>query len=335
MKPLLIISLFFCSFSSIFSQYVLPTDKPIRWSMEYRTGGNNPDYSERLGYYHEMRGDTLINDIHYQKVYQKDTWWHRFYYAEMTEDTYIESGNFDFPEELIGFIRQDSVGQKVYFKKIVGSNQTIQCVEFPDEGLPPDQEILIFDFDMTVGEEVFLGYPERPHLVEDSVTYDFFTDGVPRTAYNTNFTWLLNYFVEDFGSDAGLFGGALDPQLGLAVECHLNCVSIDGNYILGNSLHGCDSIDATVPTVDIENGAYFKISPNPFKHHIQMEYSSSLNNEQIVLSIYDARGLYLSEHHIRPNERQRISTTHLAPGIYILTLRNDQGILASRKLVKI
>ncbi|HEX8516415.1 MAG TPA: T9SS type A sorting domain-containing protein [Bacteroidia bacterium] len=74
-----------------------------------------------------------------------------------------------------------------------------------------------------------------------------------------------------------------------------------------------------------------KLYPNPLFSHLFIEYSSLSKN--IIIEIYDMRGLLVTQMQGNAAGKQLLETDHFASGLYIVKI-NDNGKMLSKKFLK-
>ncbi len=334
MKTIFITSLCLFFNTIIFSQYIPFPEENATWSMELDVwDGGNFNLDRRAGYVHETLGDTLINGLVYKKVYQRLTWWTQDYFEETDQGIIIDwfaSGNYNEAPLLLGGMRQDSAARKVYFIRFIPNLYDIICIQPIDESiLPINQEILLFDFDIEEGDTLYLNGPFTPQII-GNVDSVLLNDNL----YHKRYQGLsFNYaFIEGLGSDAGLFAGIR----GFFVEgegCYLKCFNIDGQYLIGEEYFGCDSINTSVPVIEIDHASKIEIAPNPFDDFIQIDIQST-NSDEYQLKLFNVYGQLVIDDKLNTGNQQMVDTHGLTPGIYWLSIYNRGKLLGTQKIIK-
>ena len=329
MKKLYLLLLVFGLESNAFAQYIPLPDSSARWSISHDLpyDPDSPYPSMTFGYFHELKGDTLINNISYSKIYQVDTW----YRFGLSQSPYEKSGNYsNSPSILIGGLRQDKTNQKVYFRRFISNFYDLKCIQ-PIEELPFDEDILIFDFDAAVGDTIYLGPSQRRHIVT-SIESIQFNDNLPRKKYSFGNSFPRFELIEGIGSTAGLFVGIR----GLFVEgdiCYLNCFTIDNEYIIGNGIYNCDSIDIVSALSESIEKPTVSISPNPFNDFLQIDLEHH-HADDLTLQVYNNLGQLMIEKRLHNNHSLRLSTKLLPEGLYILHIKQAWQSLSSQLFIK-
>ena len=106
------------------------------------------------------------------------------------------------------------------------------------------------------------------------------------------------------------------------------------NYRLGPLAgSGCDTITSTV-TPEVPH-ATLTVRPNPVRGPVEVEVTlPNYQNEQMELVLYDALGRPVHQHRLPAYAYiHRFDTSHLAPGVYLLQLRDHQRVIATERVV--
>ena len=340
MKPILLFSFLLIIPIIVTAQYIPFPDSNTKWSMSRDTWDDpeeTPFVDTKHGYVHEMSGDTLIDGLIYQKIFQRFTWWTKNTSAyELDDGTYIPgeflSGNIQATPFLIGALRQDTMAQKVYFRRLSPSYTDIICIEpITESTLPFNEDILLFDFDMVTGDTIFLGGDDKMLIIEntDSVQYN---DGIYRKRYFPLNSYPEFEFIEGIGATTGLFAG-IRGEFVEGEWCNLQCFSNEGEYIIGTSVYNCDSIDVVSPVVNIDQNTKFNIYPNPFDQFLQIDFQT-VHTGNFQLQIYNSIGHLILNHSISSQESFELDTQQFSKGIYHLSFYKEAKLLGSQKLVK-
>ncbi|OQX76225.1 MAG: hypothetical protein B6D61_09105 [Bacteroidetes bacterium 4484_249] len=141
------------------------------------TDNNMPPWAYYDIYQYVIRGDTVLGDIVYKKVY----------FRSLTDSVfhYIEN------EKLAGLVRDDTVNKKVYAINIDFDNLW-ECPEY--------EESLLYDFNKTIGDTLELCIVLWGPCTIFDIGYDY-RYGEDRKILNTSNC----EFTEGIGSDFGVF----------------------------------------------------------------------------------------------------------------------------------
>ena len=317
----------------LISQYIPFPQFNATWSMSvdvYDDPNDNPFIDTEEGYVHELNGDTTINGFIYQKIFERQTWRKRTIYNQLPNGDYIitnDAINYPTSEStLIGLIRQDTVSRKIYFMSLDYS----PCTE-PNGPFPIGEEFLLFDFDLALGDTIQLGLEPELHIIDsiDSIQYN---DGIYRKIYFPSESYPEFYFIEGIGASTGLFAGVR----GLFVEgewCSLNCFKENEQYIIGNSIYNCDSIDMITHLTETYSNNEVSIYPNPFNPFLIIDTTID-QFESLQLNIYDALGQLVFKKVITSNQQYQLDTQQLLTGMYLITITNESQLIIAQKFIK-
>jgi len=288
--------------SSVYKPF--PADSAI-W---YEDAANNtPTYTRTLT---KMLGDTIINNQTYNKLYKAG----------------FQSGQQSMPSSVptnysyFGAIREDVPAKKIYFISPT---------------LSTNNEVLVYDFSAAIGDTIFFDpfHSQAFYLVTstDSVLvgnkfHKRFSVQSPVISLDTP-----GKIIEGVGSDAGLF-----EMITFTVNStsNLMCFSIGNNqrlYPMNTSLYYCP-FSITIGISDLINDKIsLNIMPNPTSEMVTLQvncdglYIFRIQNElgQIVYS----------------NQKSAFSNTSFdfsdyKSGIYFITISDDKGNSATKKIIK-
>ena len=298
MKKLFIIPFFIFSLSAFAqsSVYHPMPDSAAIWNFDHsffcQWGGAHVRYSLTLD------GDTLLNGIHYKKLY-------------MPRADYVPSYQC-YPQDTIsgykGALRQDTSARIVYI-------------------VPPDSltEQLLYDFKMNVGDTVkgyLAGY--FPNIV---VSVDSVMVGA-----SFRKRWMVDetnnvYFIEGIGSTYGLIralpGGAIIDY----DQIDFLCFQQNGVTLYPDTNSQCGLIlsrsEIPVPQEAV------RVYPNPSDSWIQIDIDLHADVEEIRLTGLNAQLLY--QRFLLEEKSVRID--YLENGVYILTVITKDQQRINKKIV--
>lgn len=139
-------------------------------------------------------------------------------------------------------------------------------------------------------------------------------------------------FIEGIGSNAGLLP---HDYLG-AITSLLTCFREEGESIFPVDLHpyGCDLYRLTgLDNMDIRINQ-FSVYPNPFIGHISLE-ADILNQETIVVSIYNLLGRQLVTKAFSGSNKYDIDLSFLKNGLYLMKVTRSGEKTFIKRIVKI
>ena len=236
---------------------------------------NNPLWAEIDHYQYVVRGDTILDNITYKKVF----------YRDITDSIYhlIKS------EFLAGLVRDDTLDKKVYAINFNFPHLWL-CTE--------NEEVLLYDFNLAVGDSMntCLTNWTGPNTIQ-SIDYEFIYGEERKILHEFN-----GRFIEGIGSDFGVFEWGLgskgweffllDYCLGTDEECECQWVGIEDREAL--------------PT--------FKIYPNPLTGNTITLAPNTPISYPLNVKLYDIIGKEVYQQHFE-NCSQEITIqipTHLS-----------------------
>lgn len=230
----------------------------------------------------------------------------------------------------VGLLSQDVVSKKVWFRRLTSQPFLDQFNEMPaDSG----QLVLLYDFDLEVGDTLTWKTPPNVVTATDEVLYNdgvlhkryFFSSpefGLPPDGYY--------HWIEGVGSTHGLFGAYQNPYY-TDQYYFLNCFRSD-NVLIFNRVEAqyCDGSTAT------DNPSAGKrqvsVSPNPVAGpSFGVELPDGLPLAQ--LRLFDARGALLWEKNDVSSGRTEVPAAELRNGFYALQVRWPDGQQVLRRVV--
>lgn len=251
------------------------------------------DYS---GFGYVIRGDTVINETEYKKLYRRSFFRNVTHINEEYWSTYYQ-------ETFIGDIREDTTSQKVYLKL---ENYYVQeC--------PMNEEALIYDFNLSQGEFISSCLNHEGEAFEiDNLTNEYLF-GKERRVYFIG----LNKIIEGIGFEIDLlethnysFTAAAGKNL------HDYCIGTDEE---------CDQVyDPTSSVNDISID--INIYPNPTKDILNMQIP---NFREGQFSVFNKVGQIMLSGPLK----SMIDVGSLADGIYFIKVNTEEGV-GIKKFIK-
>lgn len=245
----------------------------------------------------EMSGDTVINNLNYQKL----------------SIPYLQSQSTGtcggYPIGYKGAIREDIPAKKVYI-------------------VPPSSntEELLYDFNLQVGDTVkgylesFTGYDVVQSI--DSVL----VGNSYRKRWDVNNCYFI-YFIEGVGSTYGL----LEPSPSCVTDfadISLSCFQENGRTLLPDTITSCNLI-TSIQEEKVQTDVRFY--PNPFSGSSQIQISQNLINASLTIS--DLKGRMIKRIANINGDNYTFSASGLAEGIYLARIEEDGVVLSSTKIV--
>jgi hypothetical protein len=262
---------------------------------------NNPPWATTDFYQYVVRGDTIVNDIAYKKVY----------YRELT-DQYPYLIEY---EVLAGLVRDDTINQKVYAINFNFSNLW-DC--------PENAEFLLYNFDLGIGDTMNICIVLGNDII-DNINYEFLY-GVERKVL---YFW-ENQYIEGIGSNYGVFewgGGSkvdekgwwfnlFDYCLGTDEECGYQWVGIDEN----------------------KETPWFSIYPNPLSGNTLTLVPQTPITQPLDVKLYDITGREVYQQHFEKLTKELAIKIpeHLLPGTspLLIWVGNSQQVYLKQLIVK-
>jgi hypothetical protein len=291
----------------------------VETSKSWSTLNDMPDL--QFSYWTKFAEDTIIGGVRYYKVIISDT---------------VPNPGFTPNESVVGFIREDTNAQKVYFMNTsyeegliydfnVNIGDTIhidnKCYYFPGSQISSYYQVSV------VVENVFIGYiiPPYENTYNNEITL---SDNINRKIIVLG--GLNNFFfdvwIEGIGSilgvmESGSYSSYFAPRV-------LLCYSNNNNTIYYNpQFSSCvfHSLNISEFTKNI------LIYPNPTNDYVIIE-NSNKNNSQINFELFDIYGARLLQANCSDNT-SRIDLNGLKSGIYLIRLINVPFNAPSYKLI--
>jgi hypothetical protein len=263
---------------------------------------NWPPWIQGDNYQYVIRGDSVLSDFAYKKVY----------YRNMTDqgEPLIEN------EMLAGLLRDDTLNRKVYAINFNFSYLFNIC--------PQSEEFLLYDFGVSIGDTLswclFIDY--WGPIIVNSIEYEF-VYGTERKVINDVYSGIegigTNYGPFEFGvgtknsGDSRSWGFQLSYYcLGTDEECGCQWVGIE----------------------EREKLIKLKVSPVPAKEIVNFEFGNIQSLQQAQLRCYDVFGNLLHSEAIVPGQKDVILDISSWPsGMYVAVVYSNGGVVGKSKFV--
>ncbi len=284
---------FFCLVGITQEYFPFPTDT-AQWNVLTRYS-NSPNYTAYYNFQYRMRGDTIINNTEYNKIY-------------LYED---ELG----PSEIyLGGLREDSLKNIYFFPDIIyGSG-------YGGPYFPSDTaEYLLYTFNnLQVGSSVSIN-PNDDAIYILEIDSILLGDSYRKRYLVDNGNMLgLSHWIEGIGGTKDLFEAY---SYEFEWSLHTLCFTDSLTYYI-NSPNGADSchywLNSNVEEYDFTD---LRISPNPVNEVLFIQSDDLLNNRQI--SIQDAQGRLIKKI-ILKNRPYQIDVDDLELGLYFISLEGEE-----------
>lgn len=226
------------------------------------------------------------------------------------------------------FATQDSVRAGWYLDELLREEENGKVYQLNRYTL---EEYLLYDFSLEEGD-TFIGSfngctISLPVQSVDSVTLnnDEKRKRISFETYATDEIW-----IEGIGS----LNGLLNPgyyQCIADVYYELLCYKEDGVLIYDNPYYESCYIN-TVDIDNLDNTLSFKVTPNPFKNSLHIDFNYSSTNEYEI-HLLNLQGTILRLIEIQSGNRT-ISTSEIPSGMYFIQLFENGKLMNSKKLMK-
>lgn len=250
-------------------------------------------------YYRDfIDGDTIINDIEYNKIY----------HSGYTYEEWYGNGWYTYYDHTFhGYLREED-GKWYTYRQ--------------------NQDRLLFDFTLDIGDTIIsanIFHPDLSIVIEnvDSILVEGEYKRRLHLFYQGGYS-VADFIIEDIGSTTGLF-----EHLDLFEEyAELICFAKNGSSLWGDSTEECDL------AVDIDdhedNSVQIALSPNPAHDFTMLHCPVELG--KVTFKLVNLFGVSVYQETIENQSPMRIQLPSIPPGIYIAVICN-QEICQSRKLI--
>jgi len=252
-----------------------------------------------------LEGDTIISNTSYSKIYHYE---------------YVDRAIIFQSRKLFGVLRDDVSGKKVYGGILNGMQNSFTSFLNPygrcDWGnINSFNEHLLYDFDVIEGDTIDIC------MLDDQTTVSSI-DTIERFGFRRRNLRLRDYnstiMTEGIGTCIGIFNGG--------AECFSTGSPLAYNlfrYCIG-SFDNCDLLTSTKDGIKQDK---LILGPNPVVEILNV-FSSSKIKDITILSIEGKlidsfSGIY------------QIDMSDYQPGLYILNVRDLNGVIRSEKIIKI
>jgi hypothetical protein len=136
-------------------------------------------------------------------------------------------------------------------------------------------------------------------------------------------------------------GLVINDNLSVNIWPIVNEIKIIDDFVListnSNSIWYRNDLSVNVPENNIPSAEElpYNIFPNPSTDYITLNTDGLIWNSSIRLTVYSFFGQKIVEYEIHEWQNQiRLNTSSYTPGLYVIVLRNNRGIIGRRKFVK-
>ncbi|NLL29389.1 MAG: T9SS type A sorting domain-containing protein [Bacteroidales bacterium] len=304
MKKIILIFLLTNSIAA-FAQVNFPESNAI-WNMVHYGPYYDPSPrgEMRLG----LKGDTLINDTLYNKLYK-------------LVDTTLAAEKLQ-SSNCIGGLRLE--GQKVWFKPFY-YDWTYS-------------DILLYDFSASVGDTVWhrggVVFPldfqpcESPCIIYSVIQEINIINGIK--TYSVIQDQGSNEWYEGIGSSLGLFGSVMMFALS-GGSCNLACLKHNDTIKYLNN-YMCDKCFCRYLSIiddNSNNPDWINVYPNPTKNILSIEIQKRYSN--ILVEIIDMKGSVVYR---KESLDSQIMLNNLIKGVYIVKLSIDNDVVTKKLVIE-
>jgi hypothetical protein len=270
----------------------------------------NQQFSYWDTYIYTVKGDTVLNDKPYKKIWQLDN-------IPSTNDTLWV---------LHSFMRQDTLQKKVWFIRHYMNETT---------------EKLGYDFDVQIGDTVYL--PAFDYENSGDSGFILINPLWDSTLLH-NGEYRKNYFYANLNHDIGLDPYVIEgvgtqrtpfPNLFYFDPFHqseLVCHKVNGVY-----LYGADPLpeecDFTVNINEIMPLTTVIVKPNPCNSYVEIQFPENLNTEMKIELVNSIGETFFQKSILLHQKEVRINTTSFNNGLYILRTNTKNGNFFINKII--
>ena len=192
--------------------------------------------------------------------------------------------------------------------------------------LKTHKEYLLYDFSAAVGDTLMSGNCKRDSVLRIDTLY---LGDVPRRQFHlpTPYPVEISTLVEGIGSTFGFYIHACNIIPNPVV--YLQCFCQDGSCIKFKGDYDCSSL--LVANEEINKNA-FSIHPNPFNDEIEIHFPDAFQHAVSIVIVNLMGAVVFEEYHSLPNPIEHITLPDLAAGMYIISIRHQDGIYAQKMM---
>jgi hypothetical protein len=348
LRSFIIVIIFFISQnSSAQTYYNFPTSN-AKWSENSYTYGAGPLGSFEIhsynGWAFTLGNDIIISQKHYSMVGYQSTW----SYSYGTNGVFATNDSLNPPGIIFGAIHEDS-SKKVWYRNLISfdtisNNNPLKFLTsvFPFEYLKPDSDVILYDFNLNVGDSikwipgVFSFYP-YPNV--QSIDTILMIDNT----YRKRFTFLTNcgpvqdYWIEGIGSSFGLFGSYVYPLISDPTDIQgnwLSCFSQNNQYLFQHlkypDISNCNATIKSSSSIDtISEYRDFIIYPSISNSIISIVKPDKYYTLQIINTL----GQLVYSQHVS-SEKFTLDISSLEDGMYYIKAFQSETKINIGKFVK-
>ncbi len=306
-----LVSLIFCAVQLTAQDFLpMPTEN-AKWIIsKYSYGGAGG--TAETGYKIYTDGDTVLAGETYTKLHSVRLW----NFGTNPDGTTFDDET-DIDNGIVAAFRNE--GMRTYFhgfSEIIYEYSTCEWMGSP-LNLPIDTTILLYDFDMQVGDTLFLPVTNEPLTHVQSIDSILLVDGLYHTQIHfaeTGGTPLV--WTEQAGANYGIFSAYHSGRFFYGSNYSLSCFAVNGKYLFGED--SCDFRDATPIWEPITMD-----TPVWYQYGDELTIQHAPDNIPADILIYDLNGKLLLQQHIASSAK--ILLQKLPAGMYIALMQTGSG----------
>lgn len=278
---------------------------------------------EQLAYFWtiESKGDTVINGQNYVNILIRQDCKYEVDFNG-SEDIAYSSESCD----LVGGLREEN--KRVYFYRYSTLGPEWLRALCPAYVLPKNEEHLLFDFSLEVGDTVNLSYVfDKRQAIKKEERINSLTGYKGHIMEISDLGGEEIEWVEGYGSSTGLFSSYLGisiPYRGF--KAYNSCLTYRGESIVDENCGQCDkdqvrSCESLVSTEEEQNEVSIKVFPNPTNGEVIIESNKRIKD----VIIRNTNGQVLARKSVEGLKRTRIEVTNFAQEALLIEIQTTDG----------
>jgi hypothetical protein len=302
-----------------FGQYKKLIDENKLWviNCSYYNHGDFNYYEGEFFYYEYFKGDTIIQNSTYKKLYHQKFYDHHndFYYPPATTDTTLQ------PPDLVGLVREDTITQKVYF------------IDLLMNMLPAEE--LLFDFKLTLGDTMSTpcyspySFPTNNPIDSIGEVVLFNNDTCQISYFDYNQTVIMsgitsNFMIEGVGGPGGVYMPFDMTPITQDLNRTLVCYKENSVNLFGP----CDQPKYYTSINELTKKIDLSFYPNPSTGYFS---ASEPLKKSATITILNYLGEQVQTLKFNANERVEFNIEGAA-GIYLIQIKTPNATITNKVL---
>lgn len=279
----------------------------------------------------ESAGDTIIHQKSYQSLRIKQNCQYNLDGDGNEMTTYSEE-----PCSLVGGIREED--KKIYFYKYDTEGPSWLKVVCPAYVLSSEEEHLLFDFGLKVGDSIELSEIwQKTYAIKIGEGVDSITGNKSHKMLLTNESIEVEW-IEGYANSKSLFASYFGINLiGAGMDIYNACLVHDNNAIVKTNCGKCNeseikSCDELVSTTSFEKNGSTIISPNPVNDIVLIKAHSVI----LEILVIDAKGHIIDRvHNLNERKNVDIDLSEWLSGVYFIRLKMSSGEWENHRIFKL